>query len=151
VANSAATSPIAEVSPFDFVDEFAPPVLIAVPGGTCRTDAPVDAEVPDSGMSTESDSGVEAPDVPVVSAVVPMVADVPCDSEVPDVPAASGAPAVSPGAVDDGEAESVPGELPSSAHATPGPLATATPTPNATANPPTRPTKRAALMTASPT
>jgi hypothetical protein len=129
-------------------------VLIAIPGGACRTDAPVDAEIPDSDASSEPEPGVflEAPfvrgpatvDVSVVSAVVPVVVEAPSDSELPGALAGL---AVSPGAADDGEAESAPGELPSSAHATPGLLATATPTPNATANPPTRPTNRPALTT----
>ena len=61
-----------------------------------RTDAPFDAEVPDLEASTEPDPGVEAPfvsvtaavDVPAGLAVVPMVVEVPWDSEVPLVPAA---------------------------------------------------------------
>ncbi|MBP1820274.1 hypothetical protein [Mycobacterium sp. OAE908] len=106
-------------------------MLTAVPGGAVRTEPAVDAEVSASELCTES-GGVEAP--------VPEPVDAPVVVEAPSVPSE---------AVDDGGAESALGELPSSAQATAGLLATATPTPNATANPPTRPTKRPALMTAS--
>jgi hypothetical protein len=143
VVNTAATSPIAEVSLFDFVDGSAPPVLIAIPDGTCRTDAPVDAEVLDSEASTEPDSGAEAPsvsipaavDVPVGSGVVPVV-ELPSDSDGPLGPVAPAVPAVAPELVD-----SV-----SSAHATPGVVAIAIPTPSATVNPPTRPMYLALLI-----
>jgi hypothetical protein len=113
-------------------------VLIAVPGAAWRTDAPPDAEASGSELSTESD-GVEPP-FGRESATL-------ASSE--DSVGVEG-PAVFSVVVDDGGAESAPDELPSSAHATAGLLATATPTPNATANPPTRPTKRPALMTALP-
>ncbi|PEG41794.1 hypothetical protein CRI77_09420 [Mycolicibacterium duvalii] len=72
-----------------------------------------------------------------------MVVEAPSDSEGPKLPA----PARPPAAVEDGEAESALGELPSSAHTTAGLLATATPTPNAIANPPTRPMKHPVLTT----
>ena len=147
VVNSAPTPPFAEVSLFDFVGEFAPPVAFTIPGGTCRTDAPPDAEVPESAGFAEPDPGMEAPsvsvpaagDLPAGSAVVPAVVEVPWDSEGPLVPVALAVP-VDLSELTDSE---------SSAHATPGLLATATPTPNATANPPTRPTKRPALTTTS--
>src|SRR4029079_2503461 len=94
----------------------------------------VDAEVPDVVVSTAPASGPEAPSfsvpaavaVPVGSVVVPVLV---ADSEVPLVPVAPAVPLVPPG----------PADTVSSAHATPGVVATAIPTPNATANPPTRP------------
>jgi hypothetical protein len=146
VVNSAATSSFAKVSLFDFVDECAPPVLIVTPGGTCRTDAPVDAEIPDSEASTDPDPAMAAPvasvpaavGVPACSAVAPTVVEEPWDSEPPLV-------SVAPVPEDPSELA----DPASSAHATPGLLATATPTPNATAKPPTRPTNSPALMTAS--
>ena len=112
-------------------------MAFAIPGGACRTDASVDAEVPDLEVSAEPDSGAEAPsvserptvDVPAGSGVVPVVVEVPWGSEVPLVPVAPAVP------VDPSELS----EPVSSAHATPGVVATAIPTPNATANPPTRP------------
>src|SRR5829696_9945577 len=61
VVNSAATSPLTETHSLDSFDECSPPVAFTVPGGTCRTDAPVDAEVLDSEASTEPDTGVEGP------------------------------------------------------------------------------------------
>ena len=124
-------------------------MLIAIPGGTCRTDAPVDAEVPDSEAFAEPDPGAEAPsvcepptvDVPAGSEVVPVVVEVPWGSEVPLVPVEPAVP------VDPSElADPV-----SSAHATPGVVGTAIPTPNATANPPTRPMHFAVpMMVSSP-
>jgi hypothetical protein len=113
-------------------------VLITVPVGAWRTDAPPDADPLDSLPPTESD-GVEPTFVSESATLALFVVLVAVEP-----------PAVFSVAVDDGGAESAPAELPSSAHATAGLLATATPTPNATANPPTRPTKRPALMTALP-
>ena len=151
-SNSAPTPPFPEVSLFDFVGDFAPPVAFTIPGGTCRTDAPADAEVPDIGqVSAELDPGVEAPsvsvpaagDLPAGSAVVPAVV-----ARCPGIQRFHGASIRSALAVPvDACRELTDSE--SSAHATPGLLATATPTPNATANPPTRPTKRPALTTTS--
>jgi hypothetical protein len=103
------------------------------PGGTCRTDASVDAEVSDLGVSPELDPGVGAPsgsEPPAVDVpVVPVMVEVTSDSEGPLVAVASAVPLV-------------PAELAdavSSASAIPGVVATAIPTPSATANPPTRP------------
>ena len=47
VVDSAAPSPVAGVSLLDLLDESAPPVASTIPGGSCRTDASVDAEVLD--------------------------------------------------------------------------------------------------------
>jgi hypothetical protein len=133
---STPTSPCVEVSLLDFIGESLPPVVNTIPGGTCRTDALVDAEVSDFGASTTPDPGVESPsvwetaafEVPAVAAVVPVV-EVPSDSVVSLVPVAPAVSAVPP----------EPADPVSSAHATPAAVATAIPTPNATANPPTRP------------
>jgi hypothetical protein len=66
---STTTSPWAKVSPHavaplpDFIEESLPPVVNTIPGGACRTDTFVDAEVPDFGASTTPDPGVESPSV----------------------------------------------------------------------------------------
>ena len=124
VVTSAASSPV-DVSLLDFLDNCAPPVAFTIPGGACRTDASVDAEVPDVEVSTASSPGREAPsvcesavsDVPVVPVAVPVVVEVPSDSGVlPVAPAVSVFPAEFVDAV-------------SSASAIPGVVATAIPTP----------------------
>jgi hypothetical protein len=135
VVEAAAISSVTEASLLDFFEASTPPVASTTPGGTCRSKAPVDAEVPDAEPSTEADPVAGPPsvcelaadDAPAGSGVVPEVVEVPLESVslVPVVPVVP-----------------VPSELAdpvSSAHATPGVVATAIPTPNATANPPTRP------------
>jgi hypothetical protein len=122
---------MAAVSLFDFRDVFAPPVAIAVPRGTCRTDAPAVAEAPEFSASAEPDLEDAA------SVCKPVAGDVPVDSVVVDVPSGSdeSVPDVPAASVDPPElADPVP-----SAQATPCGAAIATPTPNATANAPIRP------------
>ena len=142
---STGSPPTAEMSLLGFFDDCAPPVAFTVPGCVRRTDA-FDAPALELESATGPDPGVEMPfvlvtaavEVPAGLAVVP-VFEVPWVSEAPLVPPVPPAP-VDPPEGADGL---------SSAHATPGVLATAIPIPKATANPPTRPTKHAALTTAS--
>ena len=58
VLTSAVLSRFAEVSLLDFFDVCAPPVAFTIPGGACRTDASVDAEVPDVVVSTAPDEKI---------------------------------------------------------------------------------------------
>jgi len=130
LVGSAAAAPFAGVSLLDFFGDCVQRVASTSPRCACRTDASVDAEVPEVGTSTAPDPRAEAPSVWEPAAVdVPVVPVVVSDSEVALVFVAPAVPAASAELAD----------AVSSAHAIPGVVATAIPTPSATANPPTRP------------